>query len=237
MGVRTEARVISYSAAFALLCSFGCTHTETAERAYARAWAAYVSGDLAQAAAEASRGAKRFEQDSGPWFWNLRCLQAEALTALADRKGAESILRRAPLTGPGLDQAEARRKVDLATISNAREAASLFSEARAAARDSEVLIRLNLAEGSRAFNQGQAAAANELFQKALEIAVKTGNTYQQGQALSSLCSSAKSMRRYEESVALGLRALEIANRIGARRTAGFAHGNLGSTLGLLGDFD
>ena len=113
----------------------------------------------------------------------------------------------------------------------------LWQRARALAKEPEVLIRLNLAQGSNAYNSGRPAEAQSDFQEALRIAIQIGDTYQQGQALSSLCASAKLLRQYEDSVSFGLRALDLAGRIGARRTSGFAHGNLGSTYALLGDFD
>ena len=116
-------------------------------------------------------------------------------------------------------------------------ASTLWEQARVTAKDPETSIRLNLAQGSYAFNNGKAAEAQSDFLQALRTGEQIGDLYQQGQALSSLCASARQLHQYEDSVSYGQRALQIADGIGARRTAAFAHGNLGSTFTWLGNYD
>jgi hypothetical protein len=117
MAVLTGKRVPRLAlCAFVSIFEFACQWTESAEQTYRRAWSSYVSGNLAQAAVQASAGAARFRRDTrSRWYWNLRFLYAEVLTAQSNRRAAEALLRDPVPPLPGLDQAEVRRLIDLAT--------------------------------------------------------------------------------------------------------------------------
>jgi CHAT domain-containing protein len=217
-----------------------CTTRDSGERVYRTAWSSYVSGNLNLVETDAAIGAARLQQKrNSKWYWSLRLLEAEAMLAQAKRTQAEALLLQPVPPGADLGQVEVRRLIDLAStgLQAPTQTADLFARARASARDEEVLIRLNLAQGSFLVNHGKAAEADALFRSALDIAVRINDVYQQGQTLSNLCSTARILGQYEESISYGLHSLEIAERIGARRTAAFAHGNLGSTYAWLGNFD
>lgn len=115
--------------------------------------------------------------------------------------------------------------------------ADLLTRAHTLVAEPDLRIRLSIIEASIAFNQGRTAAATAAAQAAERIAEEQKDIYWEAQALSALSACAKSRHDYEGSIAFGQRALEAANRVGARRTAAFAHGNLGSTYALLGNFD
>ena len=241
MAVQTARWATRLSLCF-LVCvfDFACHWGESAESTYRRAWASYVSGNLAQAAAQASAGEARFAGDKrSRWYWSLRFLYAEVLTAQSNRRPAEALLRDPVPRLPGLDQAEVRRLIDLATAGSQprNRTAEILATANSSAKDPELVIRLRLTQAIMAYGQGNASAARSFSQAALDNGVRAGDLYLQSQALTNLSLFTKALHQYEDSIAFGLRALDVASRVGARRVAAMAHGNLGSTYALLGDFD
>jgi CHAT domain-containing protein len=171
------------------------------------------------------------------WYWNLRFLYAEILTAQSNRKAADNLLHDPVPVLPGLDQAEVRRLIDIVNNrANGDRALQLLAKARASSSP-ELLVRIDLVESIVLYNSGKPAEAQASAQMALDLATRRADLYQQSQALSNLCLYTRALHQYEESIAYGLRALSAADRIGARRIASFAHGNLGSTYAWLGDFD
>ena len=180
----------------------------------------------------------RFDHERASiWYWNLRFLYAEILTAQSNRKAADNLLRDPVPPLPGLNQAEVRRVIDIVNNRANRDGAlQLLAKARASSNP-ELLVRIDLVESIVLYNGGKPAEAQASAQMALDLATRRADVYQQSQALSNLCLYTRELHRYEESIAYGLRALSAADRIGARRIASFAHGNLGSTYAWLGDFD
>jgi CHAT domain-containing protein len=215
-----------------------CSRPLPVDDSYRHAWSAYLAGNLPQAVEEASRSAERWRNDSNsPWFWRFRLLEAEILTAQAKAPEARALLSDPVPARSELTQLEVRRLIDKAQLSRKDEAAEILERARVAVQDPELAIRLNLVQGFLAANQRQTEAARSAFRAALDLAVQQGNLYWQAQALSNLSFCSKTQNRYEESIDLGLQALALAERAGARRVAAFAHGNLGSAYSYLGEFD
>jgi CHAT domain-containing protein len=98
-------------------------------------------------------------------------------------------------------------------------------------------VRLSIIEAAIAFRQDRIADAQTAAQAADDLARQKNDTYWQAQALSALCLCARSLHQYEDSVEFGLRAIDLAQRSGSRRTAAAAHVNIGSAYTFLGDFD
>src|ERR1051325_1152172 len=162
MAARTgSSRVTRFPLASVLCLWFAaCSRTPPAQQAYTRAWSSYIAGNLAAAASEASAGVQRFErQKDSPSYWNLRFLEAEALTAQSNLKAAQALLRDPVPSRPGLDQVEVRRLIDLADAGTptAAEKAATLAKARAMAHDPDLLIRITLTEGVLAYNEGNVA--------------------------------------------------------------------------------
>jgi CHAT domain-containing protein len=180
--------------------------------------------------------AARHSGRSPEWQWKFRLLQAETLMALARRGDAEALLGDKPL--PGLDQLEARRLIDLASIRQGRkkEATELLTRAGALVRDPELAIRVHLVQGLIFQNAGELDAADRELQAGLDGAVRAGRREWEALALNNLCYLRKTQNRPEEAVAFGLRAVAAAEAAGALRTAGLAGNNLGSAYSYLGDF-
>jgi CHAT domain-containing protein len=215
----------------------------TLETVYQLAWTAYVKGDLRGAADQASRGIGRARDRQSPWFWKFRLLEAEVLIDQSKGDQAASLLTESVPSEPQLSQLEQRRLIDLAYLksrrkSDAAEAVRILNQARAAlSPDSELLIRFYLVSGIVAYSQGTMDLSNKAFQEAQRLAELRGDSYWQVQALNNLSSCSRSQRRYEEAIELGLRALALADGLGARRIAALIHGNLGSSYSFLGDFE
>ena len=226
-----------------LLPLFSCSRTEPARQAYARAWAAYVAGDLEAAGREASSYATRAQKEPDSyWVLSLKLLDAEVLGAQSQWNRARTLLL-APLTAkPELRQLEVRRLIDLATADiqlgcDAAKIPGMLAQARAAVRDPEQRIRLELTEGMAAMKAGQPQEARQSFGAAADRAAKEGLPYWQAQSLNNLSYALKKLRRYEESIDAGQRALAAAEKLGAHRVAALARLNLGSTYAILGDLD
>jgi CHAT domain-containing protein/tetratricopeptide (TPR) repeat protein len=212
-----------------------CSRTGSPDAAYAQSRRAFLSGDLDTAIALASAGAARFKSDrNSPWFWKFRLLQAEALSAEYRNKEAAELLADPVPATVGSSQLEAQRLVDQANLPVAG-VANLLQQARAAATDPELQIRISLREGSLHLNE--ADAGEPFFRTALEVANREGNSYWEAMALNNLSISKKRLRRFEDSIDLGLQALDVARKAGAHRAEAFADGNLGSIYALLGDFE
>jgi tetratricopeptide (TPR) repeat protein len=210
-----------------------CSLIESPEAAYGKARAAFFSGDLDGAIAYASAGEARWKRDARPrWFWEFRLLRAEALTAESRNKDAADLLNQ-PI--PAGSQLEVRRLIDKAALLPRADAAKLLQEARAAVTDPELEIRIDLSEGIARLTDSD--AGEPAFREALRLAQRERSVYWQSVALNNLSLSSKRLFRYEESIRLGLQALDGARKAGARRAAAWADGNLGSTYALLGDFD
>jgi tetratricopeptide (TPR) repeat protein len=195
-------------------------------------------GDLGQAAADALRDAERWHgKGDSPWYWNFRLLAAETLTQQGKYPEAEKLLRE-PVPQK-LDQQYARWLIDRAAlnISRFRDATDLLREARAAARDPELAIRVDLLDGNLAFNQRHSQRAQELFLAALDQATRSKDIYQQAAALNNLCVSSRRLNRNEEAIRFGERAVTAAAQVQARRLEASAHSNLGTAYVLLGEFD
>jgi len=159
------------------------------------------------------------------------------LSAQAKRKEAGEFLRDPIPKFPGSDQAEARRLIDVANNGTpAEQALQLLKTARATANQ-ELLVRVGLVESIVLNNGGKAVEARASAQSALDLATRRADLYMESQALNNLSNCAKSLHQYEDSIQYGLNALAAADRVGARRIAALAHGNLGSTYAVLGDFD
>jgi CHAT domain-containing protein len=207
---------------------------------YALAWAAFAAGDLAAAGREASSYSTRAQKEPDSyWVLCLKLLDAEVLTAQSKWNSARDLLLTPIPAKPELAQLEVRRLIDLAIVDiqlgvEAAKIPELLAQARAAVRDPELRIRLELAEGMAA-RQWQDARQSD--SDAADLAAKTGFPYWHAVALNNLSRTLKKLERYEESIDAGQRALAAAKKLGARRVAAMAHGNLGSTYAILGDFD
>jgi CHAT domain-containing protein len=226
-----------------LIPLLSCFRTEPAQQAYARAWAAFVAGDLEAAAREASSFAtlEQREHDSY-WVLSLKLLDAEVLGAQSKWNPARDLLMTPIPAKPELGQLDVRRLIDLALVDlhlggEATKVPEILARARASVRDPELRIRLDSAEGMASLAKRQPQAARLSFSNAADRAAKEGFPYWQAQALNNLSYSLKRLGRYEESIDAGQRALAGAEKLGARRVAAMAHGNLGSSYALLGDFD
>ena len=226
-----------------LLLLFSCSRTEPAKQTYARAWASYVAGDLDAAGREASSYAPRAQKEPDSyWIWSLRLLDAEVLGAQSKWNWARDLLLSPIPAKPELGQLEVRRLIDLAIVdrqfsSETANIPEILAQARAAVRDPELSVRLDLAEGMTAMKAGQPQAAQQSFSAAADRAAKARLLYWQAQALNNLSYALKRLRRYEESIDAGRQALAIAEKLGARRVAALTHLNLGSAYAILGDFD
>ena len=226
-----------------LIASFSCSRIETAQQVYARAWTEYVAGDLDAAGRDASSYATRAQKEPNSyWVLSLKLLDAEVLNAQSNWNRARDLLLAPIPANPELGQLEVRRLIDLATadIQSGGEAAKIpgiLARARAAVRDPDQRIRLDLTEGMAAMKAGQPQVAQQSFGAAANRAAKQGRLYWQAQALNNLSYALKRLGRYEESIDAGQSALAAAEKLGARRVAGQAHNNLGSVHAILGDFD
>jgi CHAT domain-containing protein len=225
-----------------LLPLVSCSRTEPAQKAYARAWAAYVAGDLEAAGREASFYATRAQEEPDSyWVLSLKLLDAEVLNAQSEWNRARNLLL-TPIQAKGLGQLEVRRLIDLATADlqlggETARIPAILAQAQSTVRDPELRIRLDLAEGRAALAARHPQAAQQSFSAAADRAAGGGFIYWQAQALNNLSYALKKLGRYEASVDAGQRALAVAEKLGARRVAAMAHGNLGSVYAVLGDFD
>jgi len=226
-----------------LLPILSCSRTQPARQAYARAWAAYVAGDLDTAGREASSYATRARKEPDSyWVLSLKLLDAEVLNAQSSWNRARDLLRTPLPDKTALSQLEVRRLIDLAAadIQVGGEAAhipEILAKARAAVRDPELGIRLDLTVGMVAMKAGQPQSARQSFEVAADRAAKEGRPYWQALALNNLSYALKKLGRYDEAVDAGRNALAAAEKLRARRVAALAHLNLGSADAILGDFD
>ena len=226
-----------------LFSLLSCSRTEPARQSYARAWSAFVTGNLDAAGREASSFAARAQREPDSyWVLSLKLLDAEILRAQSSRDRARALVLTPIPAKPELAQLEVRRLIDLAQVDlqisgQMGQVQPLLKQARAAARDPEILIRLDLAEGIAAMIAHQPQAASQSFAAAADLAGQHGPPYFQAVALNNLSFMLKKLRRYDESIDAGERSLAIADKIGARRVIPMAHGNLGSSYALVGNFD
>ena len=143
-----------------LIASFSCSRIETAQQVYARAWTEYVAGDLDAAGRDASSYATRAQKEPNSyWVLSLKLLDAEVLNAQSNWNRARDLLLAPIPANPELGQLEVRRLIDLATadIQSGGEAAKIpgiLARARAAVRDPDQRIRLDLTEGMAAMKAG-----------------------------------------------------------------------------------
>jgi len=229
VGVKSAALLIAVSIA-------SCSRSESPEAAYRRAQSAYIAGNLEEAASYAASNAARWKYDpNSPWFWKFRLLEAEVLAAESKNKDSEKLVGDPVPPIPALRQLEVRRLIDLAPLRSKNEAAQILRKAGAAVTDPELEIRIRLSEGILALNESDHGEPS--FRAALAIADRLGNSYWQANALNGLSYSSKLKLRYEESLDLGLRALNAAGKVGARKVEAQAHGNLGSVYAFLGEFE
>lgn len=200
-------------------------------------WKAYLRGELENTLQLAAAQATRYENRDPVWHWRFRLLQAETLIALGRPGEAEKLLGEAPIAGEGLDQVEARRLIDLASVPfRAKQAPELAARAKALVRDRELEIRIHLLLGVIAQRAQKLDVADSEYHAGLDAAVRYGRKEWEASALSSLCYLRKAQLRHEESVAFGERAVATAEAAGALRTAAQAGNNVGSAYSYLGDF-
>jgi len=222
---------------------FSCSRTEPAQHVYARAWGAYVAGDLEAAGREASSYTARAQKEPDSyWVWSLKLLDAEVLNAQSKWSRARDLLQSPLPAKVELRQLEVRRLIDLAAAdiqlgSEAAKIREILAQAGAAVSDPEQRIRLDLTAGMAAMKASHPEAAQQSFGAAADRAAQEGRLYWQAQALNNLSYALKRLGRYDESVDAGQRALAAAGKFGARRVAALAHLNLGSVCAILGDFD
>jgi tetratricopeptide (TPR) repeat protein len=226
------------SAAAVLICLWlAACGFRGAQAAYQQVQAEFRHGNLSQAATNALRQAERWHDRNSPWFWDFRLLAAEALTAQAKYRDVEDLLR-GPIPSHLREQC-ARRYVDRANlnVSRSRDASEDLGQARRLVHGGELDIRIDLIEGNQALNGRRNERAQELYEIALQKAIRSGDHYQAASALNNLAFSSKRLSRYEWSIEFGERAIAEAETVGARRLEALVHGNIGSTYGLLGELD
>ncbi len=232
--LRTAARRGKLLLLFGLL-SASCSRPTPPNAAYERVRSIYFSGDINQTATLASANAARWSANpKSPWFWRFRLLQAEALTAQGRKEEASSLLADAVPGGEEFSQLEVQRLIDQAALQTDNKTelkAELLRRARATVSDPELAIRIKISDGLSHVDDGKQADLRE----ALKMAERMQSLYWQSSVLVNLSYSSKVLQRYEESVEFGLRALSAAEKIGARRLAAKAHGNLGSPYLYLGE--
>jgi CHAT domain-containing protein len=231
--------------AFAVACLIsagalvGCSKTAS-DKAYEKARAAYVRGDLAAALEAARLHATSLQAaPNSPWLWRFRLLEAEILTTQAKFREAGELLAADAPRIPELEQLYARQLIDRASLEINRhgDPAESIREARRIAKESELRIRLDLVEGALALDGRDHARAEAFFRAALDRAAVEGQPFYEALALNNLSVSSKRMNRYEDSIEYGQRALAIGEKIGANRTAALAAGNLGASYAYLGQFE
>jgi CHAT domain-containing protein len=226
-----------------LFLPLSCSRTEPARQSYARAWSAFVAGDLDAAGREASSYAAYAQREPDSyWALSLKLLDSEILRAQSSRDRARALLLTPIPAKPELAQLEPRRLIDLALVdlqitSQMGQVQPLLKQARAEARDPEILVRLHQAEGVAAMNAHQPQAASQSFAAGADLAGQHGLLYWQAVALNNLSYMLKKLRRYDESIDAGERSLATAEKLGARRVIPMALGNLGSSYALVGNFD
>jgi CHAT domain-containing protein len=222
------------------MASFGCSEAGRASQAYDHARAAYIRGDLAEAAREAGDLAKRWEKSpDSPWHWKFRLLAAEILTAQSRYGDVQTLLAQGPPRRPELEQLYARYLIDRAAleITGRGNAAESIREGRQVAREPELLIRLDLVDGALALNRRDHAKAEQLFRAALDRSSNAGDQYLEALALNNLSVTSKRLNRYEASIDYALRAIAAAEKAKSRRTVALAEGNLGTAYAYLGQLD
>jgi CHAT domain-containing protein len=207
------------------------------EREYLLVWKTYLRGELAEASAKAAAQAARHDPLSTA-HWKFRLLQAEALTGLAKNDDAAALLANPVPAGRGLEQEEARRLIDLASLRQGRpdEANGYLTQARAIVKDPELQIRIHLVQGQVRIRAQDIASADKEFQAGLDAATRLGRTDWQALALNNLCYIRKTQARHEQAIEFCKRSIQLAEASGALRTAVFAHNNVGSVYAYLGDF-
>ncbi len=226
-----------------LFLLLSCSRTEPARQSYARAWSAFVAGDLDAAGREASSYAAHAQREPDSyWVLSLKLLDSEVLTAQSKWDRARALLLTPIPAKPELAQLEVRRLIDLALVDThlsgqADQVQPILQQAAAATRDPELLIRLDLVEGIAAMGARQPQAARQSFAAGADLAGERGLLYWQAVASNNLSYTLKRLRRYDESIDAAERSLAIAERVGAHRVAAMAHGNLGSSYALVGNFD
>lgn len=196
-----------------------------------------MEGDLNAAIRQASAGVARYGADPhSAWGWRFRLLEAEALSVQSRTTEAEALLHTPVPAGADLSQLEVRRLVDRTSVVAARERPVLLAQARAAATDPELQIRIKVLEGAVLLTTSPDAGQTQ-FREALAMAERAGSLYWQASTLTNLSYSSKLRHRYEESVGFARRAVTAAESVKARRLVALAHVNLGSAYYFLGETD
>jgi CHAT domain-containing protein len=223
-----------------VVCFVSCSHRDPGKETYLRAWHDYVLGNFSGVVEEAGRSLKEPpNSENFSWYWKIRLLKAEALTVQSKTVEAAALIKDPIPGGPDSSQLEVRRLIDLATLRTQRtdEANQYLARARATVSDPELSIRVKLIEGILAAANRNADAANKAFEAGLASAVNQQDLYWQAVLLVHLCYSYRTGRHYDESLTAGLRGLDLAEKLQARRVAAQAHGNLGSTYSFLGAYE
>lgn len=216
----------------ALLAGCGRAHN------YDSLAAAYRKGSFAEVAdaARAKLASSRPDPRSAA-LWDLRLLQAEALSALSRYPEAKSLLAVEP--PDELREQRVRAWLDRAQlrIYIHEDPSDLLARARAAHPSSDLAIRLELIEGNAAADRGRPKVAQEFYRTALDLAERQKSAYFAANALNNLSAMRRRLNRYEDSIAYGLRAVAAAESAGAARMAAAAHGSLGTSYAYLGEFE
>src|SRR5215471_4532776 len=107
---RTGRSALRFAVILIAISVSSCSRQQSAEKAYQSVWAAYVAGNLPQAAEEAARNASQWQSDSNPfWYWKFRLFHAEILTAQGKAKDAEELVKDPLPPRSELGQLEVRR--------------------------------------------------------------------------------------------------------------------------------
>lgn len=235
------ARCLRGATVFAALVTLTACLAEPPEANFRRVWSLYLSGNLPEAAKQASTGASRFQRSSPSWFWRFRLLQAESLLGQAKLQEASALLQD-PIPGSlESGQLEVRRLIDQADACSKSgrrpQAIEILERTRPMATDPDLQIRIDVLEGGILARLGELDRAVTVLNRALVHAVNRKDAYQQASALLNLSYCRKRFYQYAEATEYGLRALSVAEKRGMRRVAAVASMNLGSFYTFLGDFD
>ncbi|HEY4360459.1 MAG TPA: CHAT domain-containing tetratricopeptide repeat protein [Bryobacteraceae bacterium] len=216
-----------------------CSRRPSASQAYAQAWTEFQHGRLPQAqktveAALQGRAAESVEA--------LRLLEVEILLARGQYGKASSAL--AQVADPHEQPLHLRWLVDQADLlrrqNQTAKATALLDQVDGAAGDQgtgDPVFRSLLLRSAVLLRANRFDDAEAVLERLIPRTEKAGDTYNQASAWLNLCFSKLKRQNYDESIEYGMRALDLAEKMGALRVAATAHNNLGIVYTVFHDLD
>jgi CHAT domain-containing protein/tetratricopeptide (TPR) repeat protein len=221
----------------------GCKFVHDPQPAYDRILDEIKRGDLNVALPDTNRASEKYSRVSPEWDWRFRILRAQILVSRTEPKEALAILKSDLPSSLQSTEIAVRRNlyegISYRYLQQTKEAEQKLAEAEhlADSLHSQYLCHVLIARAGLQIDQEKFAAAEESYDRAIELARQHGMQDQEANAQVGLAVISAKLDHLDEAVDRNQSALALARSLHMGGAEATILGNLGWAYFVLGDYE